>query len=105
MLNYFRQKRRKIINNFFNELGINTLTNEEWLNILKEFKYKCAYCGIEFDENILPEKDHIIPRSKGGYNIKENIIPSCRYCNSKKHNKILDSNNLPIPLFRNWFFN
>ena len=105
MLNYFRQKRRKIINTFFNKLGINALTNEEWQDILKKFEYKCAYCGIEFNDRVIPTKDHIIPLSIGGYNIKENIIPACRSCNAKKHNKILDSNNLPISLFRSWFFN
>jgi len=68
---------------------INTLISEEWLDILKEFKYECAYCGKEFDCENLPTRDHIIPISKGGNNIKENIVPACRSCNSKKHNKIL----------------
>ena len=68
---------------------INTLTAEEWLDILKEHKYKCIYCDKEFDLFELPTKDHIIPISKGGNNIKRNIVPACRSCNSKKHNKIL----------------
>ena len=68
---------------------INTLTSQEWLDILKDYDYKCAYCGIEFDENTLPEKDHIIPIDRGGDNIKENIMPSCRSCNAKKGTKIL----------------
>lgn len=67
---------------------INTLTLNEWLDILKEHDYSCTYCGVEFDENTLPTKDHIIPISKGGNNIKENIVPACRSCNSKKHNKL-----------------
>ena len=66
---------------------INTLTVNEWLNILKEHNFKCFYCGIEFDENHTPEKDHIIPISKGGNNTKENIVPACKSCNSKKRNK------------------
>ena len=69
---------------------INTLTTEEWLNILKEHNYKCVYCGCEFGEDTLPTKDHIIPISKGGDNIKENIIPACRSCNSRKRDKILN---------------
>ena len=68
---------------------INTLTLEEWLDILKQYDYKCAYCGCDFNENTLPEKDHIIPISKNGHNIKENIVPACRSCNAKKSNKIL----------------
>ena len=77
-------KRKTIMGNI-----INTLTSQEWLDILEEYNYKCAYCGIEFNENILPEKDHIIPISKGGNNTKENIVPSCRSCNAKKGDKIL----------------
>jgi len=66
-----------------------TLTLKEWLKILKEYNYKCAYCGIEFNDKILPEKDHIIPISKGGDNNKENVVPACRSCNAKKNNKLL----------------
>lgn len=68
---------------------INTLTAEEWLDILKEYGYKCAYCGKEFDLFDLPTKDHMIPITKGGSNTKENIVPACRSCNAKKGNKIL----------------
>jgi len=77
-------KRRIIIKN-----TINNLTSEEWLNILKEHNFKCVYCGVCFDENNLPTRDHIIPISKGGDNTKNNIVPSCRNCNSKKYNKII----------------
>ena len=68
---------------------INTLTYKEWLNILKKYDYKCAYCGCEFDENTLPQKDHVIPISKGGHNTKENVVPACIICNSKKWTKII----------------
>jgi 5-methylcytosine-specific restriction endonuclease McrA len=69
---------------------LNTLTAEEWLFILKKYDYRCAYCGKDllnlFDK---PTRDHIIPISKGGNNIKENVILACQSCNSKKGNKIL----------------
>ena len=68
---------------------INTLTAEEWINILKEYKFKCAYCGKEFTLFDRETRDHIIPLSKGGNNIKENIVPACRSCNSKKNNKLV----------------
>ena len=67
---------------------INTLTSKEWLDILEEYNYRCAYCGIEFDCENLPTKDHILPISKGGNNVKENIVPACKSCNSKKKDKI-----------------
>ena len=63
---------------------INTLTSQEWLDILEKYNYRCAYCGIEFDCENLPTKDHIIPISKGGDNTKENVVPACQSCNSKK---------------------
>lgn len=68
---------------------INTLTCKEWLAILKKFDYKCAYCGKDlFDLFTKPEKDHFIPISKGGDNTKDNVVPACRSCNAKKHNRI-----------------
>jgi len=68
---------------------INTLTTQEWIDILKKYKYRCAYCGCKFDLFNRPTKDHIVPISKGGDNVKENIAPACRSCNSRKGNKIL----------------
>ena len=80
----FNTKRRATIKNI-----INTLTAKEWEDILEEYNYICAYCGVEFNCENLPTKDHVIPISKGGHNIKENIVPACQSCNSKKHNKII----------------
>ena len=68
---------------------INTLTVEEWIDILREYKFRCAYCGKEFNLFDKPEKEHVIPISKGGNNVKENVVPSCKSCNSKKQDKIL----------------
>ena len=69
---------------------INNLTAEEWLNILRQYNFKCAYCGKDlFDLFIKPERDHVIPISKGGNNIKENIVPTCHSCNAKKSDKII----------------
>ena len=76
-------------------LMINTLTAEEWIDILKKYKFKCAYCGKEFTLFDRETKDHVIPISKGGNNVKENIVPACKSCNSKKHNKLIK----PTPPF------
>lgn len=67
---------------------INTLTSEEWINILKQHDFKCVYCGKKLSDFFDTTRDHIIPISKGGHNIKENVVPSCRSCNAKKSNKI-----------------
>ena len=71
------------------EGSINTLTAEEWVDILKQYNYGCAYCGKKLVDSFDTTRDHIIPISKGGNNVKENIIPSCRSCNSKKSDKII----------------
>ncbi len=68
---------------------INTLTAQEWIDILKEYKFRCAYCGKEFTLFDRETHDHIIPVSKGGHNVKKNVVPACKSCNSKKGNKIL----------------
>lgn len=80
-------QRRNVIRRIKEKDIINTLTSQEWLDSLEENNYKCFYCGIEFDCENLPERDHVIPISKGGHNTKENIVPACRSCNAKKHNK------------------
>ena len=69
---------------------INTLTAEEWINILKKYEFMCAYCGKKFTLFDRETRDHVIPISKGGDNIKENVVPACKSCNSKKHNKIIE---------------
>jgi len=43
----------------------------------------CVYCLIEITENSFMI-DHLIPRSKGGTNIKNNLVASCAPCNERK---------------------
>ena len=57
-----------------------TFTIEQWENTKLAFDNKCAYCGME-----LPlAKEHFLPVSNGGEFTHNNIIPSCRSCNSSK---------------------
>jgi 5-methylcytosine-specific restriction endonuclease McrA len=53
----------------------------------KSFKKRliCAYCG----ENKICTIDHIIPRSKGGGNSKNNLVKVCEKCNGDKSNHSL----------------
>lgn len=44
--------------------------------------FACQYCGRPA-ENI----DHVMPRSRGGAHIWENVVASCRPCNSRKENR------------------
>lgn len=46
----------------------------------EHFKYRCVTCGTHLDLTC----DHIIPESKGGPTVFENLQTMCRSCNSKK---------------------
>jgi len=47
---------------------------------------KCVYCGREVSKNKFTF-DHVIPKSRGGKTIWQNIVCSCLKCNSKKANR------------------
>lgn len=63
-----------------------SFTKDQWRELLEIFNHKCAYCGK--DISIRPTMDHIIPLAKGGFHIKENIVPVCLSCNGKKQDNI-----------------
>jgi 5-methylcytosine-specific restriction endonuclease McrA len=67
------------------ELGFK-LNTEDWLEVLTYFNRSCAYCGKESDSLAM---EHVVPISKRGETIKENIVPACKSCNSSKSNKEL----------------
>jgi 5-methylcytosine-specific restriction endonuclease McrA len=46
--------------------------------------WSCQYCGATA-ENL----DHVIPRSRGGEHIWENVVAACRRCNAKKESHLL----------------
>jgi 5-methylcytosine-specific restriction endonuclease McrA len=46
--------------------------------------WTCQYCGSQA-ENL----DHVIPRSRGGEHVWENVVAACRRCNAKKENRLL----------------
>lgn len=56
------------------------------LRLLAEAKGRCALCGATKDERPL-DIDHIIPRSKGGKTVYENLQVLCSKCNRTKGNK------------------
>lgn len=78
-------KRRYILLN-----TVCTLTLAEWKDILIKYNNRCAYCHIEFTDTIKPTRDHVIPLIRGGHHIKDNIVPACKSCNSRKRDKDYD---------------
>lgn len=53
--------------------------------ILSEAKGRCTLCGVTKDERPL-DIDHIIPRSRGGKTVYENLQVLCSKCNRSKRN-------------------
>jgi 5-methylcytosine-specific restriction endonuclease McrA len=47
----------------------------------------CHYCKLTFPVGDLT-MDHIIPLVRGGKSVKENLVPSCKKCNSEKKHKL-----------------
>jgi 5-methylcytosine-specific restriction endonuclease McrA len=45
---------------------------------------RCQYCNAAA-ENI----DHVIPRSRGGQHVWENVVAACRPCNTRKEDRLL----------------
>lgn len=52
--------------------------------------YTCQNCGLSVydEEHLLLEIDHIIPVSKGGQSLPENLQTLCWQCNRTKSNKV-----------------
>ena len=53
--------------------------------VLARDSYTCQYCGHEATSLTV---DHVIPRSRGGQSVWENIVASCAPCNRKKGNRL-----------------
>lgn len=49
---------------------------------LQRFKFKCAYCIKPLDEKW--QLDHFYAKAVGGKNVNENLVPTCRWCNTMK---------------------
>jgi len=47
--------------------------------------WRCVYCGTTNGRLTL---DHVVPRSRGGESVWENVVTSCAPCNMKKGNRL-----------------
>lgn len=57
-----------------------SLSLTQWDEILSMYSHSCCYCSSK--SNIT--QDHWIPLSRGGKHSKDNVVPACRSCNSRK---------------------
>ncbi len=50
----------------------------------KTARGRCYYCNkkIAYKEITM---DHLVPLARGGRSSKDNLVPSCKECNTKKH--------------------
>lgn len=78
----YRQRKRSFIATF---------TAAQWQACLEYFHHTCAYCGAQQDFWHVLEQEHVIPVTSGGGYIAENIVPSCKACNSSKHADAADT--------------
>ena len=47
--------------------------------------WRCVYCGTSSGRLTL---DHVLPRSRGGESVWENVVTSCAPCNLRKGNRL-----------------
>lgn len=57
--------------------------------------FLCAYCGNQHSTGNLT-RDHVLPRSRGGSDIWENVVTSCRPCNQRKDNRTPEEANMKL---------
>ena len=48
-------------------------------------EWQCAYCG---ETGVRLTLDHVVPRSRGGDSVWENVVTSCAPCNLRKGNRL-----------------
>jgi len=57
------------------------------MNVLARDRWTCQYCNQKFSAGTLTY-DHVVPKSKGGKTIWENIVTCCSVCNGTKGNRL-----------------
>lgn len=55
----------------------------------------CLYCGQSFPRHQLT-RDHVMPLSRGGGDIWENVVSACFPCNSRKRNRTPQQAAMPL---------
>lgn len=67
-----------------------------WTEISKRDGWRCRLCGVRTPKRLrgsndrrAPELDHIVPVSRGGSHVWDNLQLLCRQCNGKKSAKTL----------------
>ena len=56
--------------------------------------WRCVYCGTSGGRLTL---DHVVPRSRGGESVWENVVTSCAPCNLRKGNRLPEEVAMTLP--------
>jgi len=56
-------------------------------NVFLRDRFACQYCGGRYPTEDLTF-DHVVPRSRGGHTVWENIVTACTGCNTRKGNRL-----------------
>jgi 5-methylcytosine-specific restriction endonuclease McrA len=65
--------------------GVPPLTNEA---LFRRDLSVCLYCGGTFADGELT-RDHVVPGSRGGRDVWDNVVAACKRCNHHKGNRLL----------------
>lgn len=74
------------LSNWDHRLLDNPVPDSLRYKVLAKGEKRCALCGATAKDRVL-DVDHIIPRSRGGKNVEENLQILCSKCNRSKGNK------------------
>jgi len=88
--NHFRTPEGKAQMSMWNRLkharrrsAVGVCTKQQWLARVEYYGWRCAYCRIVLTMSTLT-MDHAIPVSRNGAGWPSNLVPACKFCNSKK---------------------
>ena len=69
-----------------------TLTNTA---LFARDAHLCLYCGQQFARPQLT-RDHVLPLSRGGRDVWENVVSACFHCNSRKGSRTPQQAHMPL---------
>ena len=58
-------------------------------------QWLCLYCGAD-GHRLALTRDHVVPTSKGGRDVWENVVAACIHCNSKKGGRTPQQAGMPL---------
>jgi 5-methylcytosine-specific restriction endonuclease McrA len=60
-------------------------------SVMARDAHRCQYCGGHADSI-----DHVLPRSRGGEHVWENVVAACRGCNAHKRDRLLSETSMHL---------